>query len=60
CLHGLVDDTVRIHVPGGELELAWDGAGEVLMTGPAAYVYAGQWPWESRLRPLSRAPEVRR
>ena len=45
-LHDLVDQTVRIHVPGGELELAWDGAGEVLMTGPAAYVYAGEWSSE--------------
>jgi diaminopimelate epimerase len=43
-LKGLATDVVQIHVPGGDLELAWDGAGEVLMTGPAAYVFAGRWP----------------
>lgn len=43
-LHGLTDDTVRMHVPGGQLELAWDGAGEVFMSGPADYVFAGNWP----------------
>ena len=43
-LHHLTEPVVRIHVPGGELELAWDGAGEVLMSGPAEYVYAGRWP----------------
>jgi len=43
-LHGLTEEVVRIRVPGGELELAWDGAGEVLMTGPAEYVFRGDWP----------------
>jgi diaminopimelate epimerase len=43
-LQGLTEETVRIRVPGGDLELAWDGVGEVLLTGPAAYVYKGQWP----------------
>ncbi|HLY67962.1 MAG TPA: diaminopimelate epimerase, partial [Chloroflexota bacterium] len=43
-LKGYTGDVVRMHVPGGELELAWDGAGEVLMSGPATYVFAGQWP----------------
>lgn len=42
-LKGYVDDVVRVHVPGGELEVAWDGQGEVLMTGPAEYVYRGEW-----------------
>jgi len=43
-LKGLTGDVVRVQLPGGELELAWDGAGEVLMTGPAEYVFAGRWP----------------
>ena len=42
-LKGFSGDEVRIRVPGGELELAWDGAGEVLMTGPADYVFRGEW-----------------
>ena len=42
-LKGFSGDEVRIRVPGGELELAWDGAGEVLMTGPADYVFKGDW-----------------
>jgi diaminopimelate epimerase len=47
-LHGFADETMRIHVPGGELELTWDRAGEVLMAGPAEYVYAGQWPYPAQ------------
>jgi diaminopimelate epimerase len=43
-LKGYVDNVVREHVPGGELELAWDGQGEVFMTGPAEYVFRGEWP----------------
>ncbi len=43
-LHGLVDDKVDIREPGGILTLEWDGAGNVYLTGPAAYVYTGDWP----------------
>lgn len=43
-LHGLTEDVVRVQVPGGELELAWDGTHEVFMAGPAVYVYEGRWP----------------
>ena len=31
-------------LPGGPLEIEWDGEGEVLMTGPAALVFEGEWP----------------
>jgi len=41
---GLVDDTVRMHLPGGDLTLHWDGTAGVHMTGPATYVYKGEWP----------------
>ena len=37
-LHGLVDDRVEVQEPGGVLALEWDGAGNVFLTGPAAYV----------------------
>lgn len=46
-LNGYVDDVVRVRVPGGELEVAWDGEGEVLMSGPAEYVFRGEWLGES-------------
>jgi diaminopimelate epimerase len=31
------------HLAGGDLELAWDGSGEVFMTGPAAEVFTGDY-----------------
>ncbi len=43
-LAGLVDDDVAIHVPGGVLQLAWDGKGEVSLSGPAVEVFEGAWP----------------
>ena len=43
-LHGLVDDVVDVKEPGGILRLRWDGSGSVWLTGPAAYVYEGNWP----------------
>ena len=43
-LAGLVDDEVAIHVPGGVLELTWDGEGEVSLSGPAVEVFEGEWP----------------
>lgn len=47
-LAGLVDDEVTIHVPGGVLELAWDGEGEVSLSGPAVEVFEGEWPTGQR------------
>jgi len=42
-LRGLLAEKVRVHLPGGELEVAWKGEGEpVIMTGPATTVYEGQ------------------
>ena len=43
-LNGFVDDRVRLHLPGGTLEMEWDGAGDVYMTGPAEHVFKGEWP----------------
>ena len=41
---GRIDRTVRVELPGGMLEIAWpaDDA-PVRMTGPAAFVFEGEW-----------------
>ncbi|NVK39667.1 MAG: diaminopimelate epimerase [Oceanospirillaceae bacterium] len=42
-LRGLLDEEVRVHLPGGELLIRWAGDGApVIMTGPATTVYEGQ------------------
>jgi diaminopimelate epimerase len=41
-LAGLVDDRVVVRLPGGELTIEWDGAADVMLTGPAAEVYRGE------------------
>ncbi|AWF79533.1 diaminopimelate epimerase [Microbulbifer sp. A4B17] len=42
-LRNLVDDKVRIHLPGGALTIHWSGPGQpVTMTGPATTVFHGQ------------------
>ena len=43
-LHGYVDSKVDINLPGGTLQVEWDGSGEVLMSGPAEKVFSGEWP----------------
>jgi diaminopimelate epimerase len=43
-LKGLIDDSVTIEQSGGALQLEWDGAGEIFLTGPAVEVYEGEWP----------------
>ena len=41
---GAVDRTVAIALPGGELSIHWpDPAGELIMAGPAAFVFEGEW-----------------
>jgi diaminopimelate epimerase len=47
---GLVDERVRVNMPGGPLEIAWDGAGDVMMTGPATLVFEGEWVEERPAR----------
>lgn len=39
---GLVDDEVKVNLPGGSLTVKWDGQGDVVMTGPTAKVYEGR------------------
>lgn len=39
-----VGDAVRVALPGGALEITWRGPGHTLwMTGPATFVYDGEW-----------------
>ena len=41
---GLVDAHVAVELPGGELEIGWTGPGaNVWMTGPATFVFEGEW-----------------
>ncbi|HEX5354352.1 MAG TPA: diaminopimelate epimerase [Rhodanobacteraceae bacterium] len=42
---GRVGDAVRVELPGGALDIRWQGAGHSLwMTGPAAFSFDGTWP----------------
>jgi diaminopimelate epimerase len=43
-LTGRTDEHLAADLPGGRLDLAWDGAGPVFMTGPAEEVFEGKWP----------------
>ncbi|MFC2067170.1 diaminopimelate epimerase [Chloroflexota bacterium] len=45
-LHGYIDNKVDIKLPGGLLGVEWDGTGDVLLSGPAEIVFAGEWPDE--------------
>ena len=46
-LNDLVDARVTIALPGGNLEVVWDGMGEVFLGGPAEIVFTGEWPGEA-------------
>ncbi|MCR9673528.1 diaminopimelate epimerase [Vibrio diabolicus] len=42
-LQGLLDESVKVSLPGGELRIAWQGPGKPLfMTGPTTHVFDGQ------------------
>ena len=43
-LLGLAGDSLQLRVPGGMLDLEWDGEGEVILTGPVVEVFRGVWP----------------
>ena len=45
-LHGYVGQMVDIKLPGGILNVEWDGVGEVLLNGPAEVVFSGEWSSE--------------
>lgn len=42
-LLGYTDNQVDIILPGGRLEVEWDGIGEVLLSGTAEIVFSGEW-----------------
>jgi diaminopimelate epimerase len=42
---GRLDREALLHLPGGDLRIAWDETtNHVLMTGPATEVFEGEWP----------------
>ncbi|WP_322803319.1 diaminopimelate epimerase [Vibrio alfacsensis] len=42
-VQGLLDEDVKVSLPGGELRISWQGPGKPLfMTGPATHVFDGQ------------------
>ncbi|BBB28225.1 diaminopimelate epimerase [Neptunomonas japonica] len=43
-LRGILDENVKVHLPGGDLQVSWKGGEKdsVMMTGPAATVFEGQ------------------
>ncbi|HKM55820.1 MAG TPA: diaminopimelate epimerase [Isosphaeraceae bacterium] len=44
-LSGRTGQRIVAHLPGGDLELYWQGEGSsVFMTGPATEVFSGEWP----------------
>ena len=42
-LKGLVEEVVTIDLPGGSLSIQWPGSGDVIMEGPVAEVFDGDW-----------------
>lgn len=41
---GFIGDEAQVRLPGGTLMITWDGEGDIMMTGPAATVFEGEWP----------------
>lgn len=42
-VQGLLADNVKVSLPGGDLQISWQGPGKPLfMTGPATHVFDGQ------------------
>jgi len=39
----LIDESVRVTLPGGALEIAWSGNGPIFMSGPTERVFDGLW-----------------
>ena len=42
-LNGLAGDRATIALPGGDLTVEWPGEGEVVLEGPVATVFDGEW-----------------
>lgn len=44
---GLVQSPVRVSLPGGDLQIAWQPGGTILMRGPATEVFRGTFDWSA-------------
>lgn len=44
---GLAASPVRVTLPGGDLVIAWEPGGTILMSGPAAESFRGTFDWEA-------------
>lgn len=44
-LNGLTGDKSVLRLLGGELIIEWNGSGSVMMTGPAEFVFEGEYTW---------------
>jgi len=42
-LKGYTGENIDVRLPGGKLEVNWDGEGEVLLAGDTEIVYTGEW-----------------
>ena len=42
-LAGASDGRTIVSLPGGDLEIEWDGRGDVYLSGPATEVFSGEW-----------------
>lgn len=47
-LTGRTERAVQVHLRGGQLDVLWEEAGGVRLTGPAVEVFQGTWPIETR------------
>lgn len=43
---GLAQSPVRVTLPGGDLVIAWEAGGTIMMSGPAAESFRGTFDWE--------------
>lgn len=43
-LKGYAENEVDITLPGGVLNVQWDGVGEVWLSGPVKEIFSGEWP----------------
>jgi diaminopimelate epimerase len=41
-----VQSPVRVTLPGGDLEIAWEPGGAILMSGPATESFRGSFNWD--------------